>query len=108
MEHDDPPGRRRVICLTEPRPSCNERLNNTIVSSSPPDAGLARSEQANQSLGRRLSRNGPRAALVLGAEIKSYEFEERLMLRGWIVSPRRSMAKSSVIFAARFSAVFAW
>ena len=42
------------------------------------------------------------------AEIKNYEFEERLTLRGWIVSPRRSMAKSSVIFAARFSAVFAW
>jgi hypothetical protein len=50
--------------------------------------------------------NGPRAAL--GAEFKNYEFEERLTLRGWIVSPRRSMAKSSVVFAARFSAVFAW
>ena len=56
----------------------------------------------------RMTRNGPRAALVLGAEIKNYEFEERLTLRGWIVSPRRSMARSSVIFAARFSAVFAW
>jgi hypothetical protein len=56
----------------------------------------------------RLTRNGPRAALVSGAEIRNYEFEERLTLRGWIVSPRRSMAKSSVIFAARFSAVFAW
>ena len=56
----------------------------------------------------RLTWDGPRAALVLGAEIKNYEFEERLTLRGWIVSPRRSMAKSSAIFAARFSAVFAW